>query len=155
MACWAALMRTVCAHAHAVLTTPCHTREQYHAPTPVDSLYLFIMSGNWEARVCLRLASSSTQSPTSDAVFRRRSQFENKDAMSRAQQNISRHENAAGRPKTFAGAGSGPSQGTSSAAARRQAAGKYFSTMILGRRTAPFPPFLIPHRAPHGVNPRS
>jgi len=29
------------------------------------------------------------------------------------------------------------------------------STRILGRRTAPFPPFLIPHRAPCGVTPRS
>ena len=27
------------------------------------------------------------------------------------------------------------------------------STGILGRRTAPFAPFLIPHRAPHGFNP--
>ena len=26
---------------------------------------------------------------------------------------------------------------------------------ILGRRTAPFSPFLIPNRAPHGVTPRS
>ena len=29
------------------------------------------------------------------------------------------------------------------------------STRILGRRTAPFPPFLIPYRVPHGVTPRS
>ena len=29
------------------------------------------------------------------------------------------------------------------------------STRILGRRTAPFPPFLIPNRAPYGVTPRS
>ena len=29
------------------------------------------------------------------------------------------------------------------------------STRILGRRTAPFPPFLIYNRAPHGVTPRS
>ena len=29
------------------------------------------------------------------------------------------------------------------------------SSRILGRRTAPFSPFLIPHRAPHGVTPRS
>ena len=29
------------------------------------------------------------------------------------------------------------------------------STRILGRRTAPFPPYLIPCGAPHGVNPRS
>ena len=29
------------------------------------------------------------------------------------------------------------------------------STRTLGRRTAPFPPFLIPHRVPHGFNPRS
>ena len=29
------------------------------------------------------------------------------------------------------------------------------STRILGRRTAPFPPFLIPNCVPHGVTPRS
>ena len=29
------------------------------------------------------------------------------------------------------------------------------STRILGRRTAPFPPFLIPTRAPHGITPKS
>ena len=29
------------------------------------------------------------------------------------------------------------------------------STRILGRRTAPFPPFLISHRVPHGSTPRS
>ena len=29
------------------------------------------------------------------------------------------------------------------------------STRILGRRTAPFPPFLIHHRVPHGFTPRS
>ena len=29
------------------------------------------------------------------------------------------------------------------------------STRILGRRTAPFPPFLIPYRVPHGFTPRS
>ena len=29
------------------------------------------------------------------------------------------------------------------------------STRILGRRTAPFLPFLIPNRAPHGFTPRS
>ena len=29
------------------------------------------------------------------------------------------------------------------------------STRILGRRTAPFPPFLIPKRVPHGFTPRS
>ena len=29
------------------------------------------------------------------------------------------------------------------------------STRILGRRTAPFSPFLIPHRVPHGLTPRS
>ena len=29
------------------------------------------------------------------------------------------------------------------------------STRILGRRTAPFPPVLIPHRVPHGFTPRS
>ena len=29
------------------------------------------------------------------------------------------------------------------------------STRILGRRTAPVPPFLVPHRAPHGFTPRS
>ena len=29
------------------------------------------------------------------------------------------------------------------------------STRILGRRAAPFPPFLVPNRAPHGVTPRS
>ena len=29
------------------------------------------------------------------------------------------------------------------------------TTRILGGRTAPFPPFLIPHRAPHGVTPVS
>ena len=29
------------------------------------------------------------------------------------------------------------------------------STGILGRRMAPFPPFLIPHRVPHGFTPRS
>ena len=28
------------------------------------------------------------------------------------------------------------------------------STRILGRRTAPFSPFLIPNRVSHGVNPR-
>ena len=28
------------------------------------------------------------------------------------------------------------------------------STRILGRRTAPFPPFLIPSRIPHGFHPR-
>ena len=31
----------------------------------------------------------------------------------------------------------------------------FISTRISGRRTAPFPPFLNPHRAPHGVTPRS
>ena len=29
------------------------------------------------------------------------------------------------------------------------------SMRILGRRTAPFQPFLIPYRAPHGFTPRS
>ena len=29
------------------------------------------------------------------------------------------------------------------------------STRILGRRTAPFPPFLILNRSPHGFKPRS
>ena len=29
------------------------------------------------------------------------------------------------------------------------------STRILGRRTAPFPPFLISYRVPHGFTPRS
>ena len=29
------------------------------------------------------------------------------------------------------------------------------STRILGRRTVPFPPFLIPNRVPHGFTPRS
>ena len=29
------------------------------------------------------------------------------------------------------------------------------STRILGRRTAPFPPFLIPHRVPRGCTPIS
>ena len=29
------------------------------------------------------------------------------------------------------------------------------STRILGRRTAPFPPFRIPYRVPHGFYPRS
>ena len=29
------------------------------------------------------------------------------------------------------------------------------STRILGGRTAPFPPLLIPHRVPHGFTPRS
>ena len=29
------------------------------------------------------------------------------------------------------------------------------TTRISGRRTAPFPPFLIPHRVPHGLYPRS
>ena len=29
------------------------------------------------------------------------------------------------------------------------------STRILGRRTAPFPPFLVPYRVPHGFTPRS
>ena len=33
--------------------------------------------------------------------------------------------------------------------------GAQVSTRILGRRTASYPPFLIPHRAPHGVTPRS
>ena len=28
------------------------------------------------------------------------------------------------------------------------------ATRILGRRTAPFPPFLIPDRVPHGFTPR-
>ena len=32
---------------------------------------------------------------------------------------------------------------------------KDVSTRILGRRTAPFPPFLIPYRVPHGFTPRS
>ena len=29
------------------------------------------------------------------------------------------------------------------------------SAGILGRRTAPFPTFLVPHRVPHGFTPRS
>ena len=29
------------------------------------------------------------------------------------------------------------------------------STRILGRRTAPYPPFLIPYRVPRGFTPRS
>ena len=29
------------------------------------------------------------------------------------------------------------------------------STRVLGRRTAPFAPFLIPYRVPHGFTPRS
>ena len=43
------------------------------------------------------------------------------------------------------------------AAARMQAeaAALQVSTRILGRRTAPFPPFLIPCRVPHGFTPRS
>ena len=56
---------------------------------------------------------------------------------------------------SFSGAFSKVPAGITYAASFRMLNTGLVSTRILSRRTAPFAPFLIPYRVPHGLTPRS
>ena len=58
-------------------------------------------------------------------------------------------------PRSGAPATHQPRHGSDTLAEHVRVPRRRASTRILGRRTAPFPPFLIPSRVPHGFAPRS